>query len=147
VVRAQAYIAHPLFEQACRRSYGDGVISAFRIMFFNKPAGKGTHLPYHQDRWQHLDKDPLLTVWTALDDSSTLNGAVPERPTVHARNMEAKAKGKRHQNDELPYSEGNKKEEEGRGKGEEGGREGGEEREGGDKVSGIYSNIFAVCRS
>lgn len=81
--RFKAYIAHPLFEQACRRSYGDGVISAFRIMFFNKPAGKGTHLPYHQDRWQHLDKDPLLTVWTALDDSSTLNGCVQVIPRSH----------------------------------------------------------------
>eukprot|EP00040_Diaphanoeca_grandis_P020845 m.110820 g.110820 ORF g.110820 m.110820 type:complete len:291 (-) comp28072_c1_seq1:140-1012(-) len=70
------YIQHPIFEQASRRSYGDGEVSAFRIMFFNKPAGKGTHLPWHQDRWQHLNKDPLLTVWTALDDSSPLNGCV-----------------------------------------------------------------------
>jgi hypothetical protein len=62
----RGYISHPLFEQACRRSYGAESVSAFRIMFFNKPAGRGTNLPWHQDRWHHLDRDPLLTVCTFM---------------------------------------------------------------------------------
>lgn len=70
-----AYIKHPVFEQACRRSYGDGAITAFRIMFFNKPAGFGTALPWHQDRWQHLDTDPLLTVRASAGDCAARSPA------------------------------------------------------------------------
>jgi len=33
---------------------------AFTALF--DAQGKGTSLPWHQDRWQHLDRDPLLTV-------------------------------------------------------------------------------------
>lgn len=51
------YMRAPLFQQACRRVYGDGVpISSFRSMFFNKPAklpgqaAGGTVLPWHQVR-------------------------------------------------------------------------------------------------
>eukprot|EP00037_Helgoeca_nana_P020026 m.197593 g.197593 ORF g.197593 m.197593 type:complete len:287 (+) comp25099_c0_seq1:70-930(+) len=87
----RGYISHPLFEQACRRSYGAESVSAFRIMFFNKPAGKGTNLPWHQDRWHHLDRDPLLTVWTALDDSSPLNGCVQVIPGSHRNGVVNKA--------------------------------------------------------
>merc|ERR1712224_1141959 len=77
------YISSPLFEEACRRMYGDESISAFRIMFFNKPAGKGTPLPWHQDRWQHLNMDPLLTVYTALDPQGPVNGCVQVIPKSH----------------------------------------------------------------
>ena len=45
----------------------DTSIAAFRAMFMNKPAHKGTLLPWHQDRWNYLDRDPMITVWTALD--------------------------------------------------------------------------------
>lgn len=81
------YVKLPIFEEACRRVYGDGPISAFRIMFFNKPAGKGTHLPWHQDRWHHLDRDPLLTVYTALDPSSLVNGCVQVIPKSHTKGV------------------------------------------------------------
>lgn len=52
-------------------------------MFMNKPAGKGTALPWHQDRWQHLDIDPLLTVYTALDPATAANGCVKVVPKSH----------------------------------------------------------------
>jgi ectoine hydroxylase-related dioxygenase (phytanoyl-CoA dioxygenase family) len=45
-------------------------------MFMNKPARKGTWLPWHQDRWTSLDRDPLITVWTALDPATVENGCV-----------------------------------------------------------------------
>ena len=32
-----------------------------RAMFMNKPANKGTFLPWHQDRWTALDRDPQIT--------------------------------------------------------------------------------------
>ena len=42
----------------------------------NKAAGKGTWLPWHQDRWNFLDQDPLLTVWIPLDEATLENGCV-----------------------------------------------------------------------
>jgi ectoine hydroxylase-related dioxygenase (phytanoyl-CoA dioxygenase family) len=33
-------------------------------------------LPWHQDRWSYLDRDPLITVWTALDPATIANGCV-----------------------------------------------------------------------
>lgn len=71
-----AYMSRPLFRDICRHVYGDIAISAFRAMFMNKPARRGTYLPWHQDRWTALDRDPLLTVWTALDPATVGNGCV-----------------------------------------------------------------------
>jgi phytanoyl-CoA hydroxylase len=84
------YMRAPLFLQACRRVYGDGVpISSFRSMFFNKPAkaagqtAGGTVLPWHQDRWAHLDRDPLLTMYTALDPATEQTGCIHLIPKSH----------------------------------------------------------------
>ncbi len=33
-------------------------------------------LPWHQDRWAWLDRDPLITVYTALDAATEANGCV-----------------------------------------------------------------------
>lgn len=74
---------HPVFEDACRRVYGDADIGCFRAMFMNKPANKGTFLPWHQDRWTHLDRDPELTVWVALDPATIENGCVQVIPRTH----------------------------------------------------------------
>jgi ectoine hydroxylase-related dioxygenase (phytanoyl-CoA dioxygenase family) len=68
---------NPIFRELCAGIYGMHVpISSFRAMFMNKPAGKGTLLPWHQDRWNNLDRDPLITVWTALDPATIENGCV-----------------------------------------------------------------------
>lgn len=71
-----AYMARPVFRDICSRVYGDVAISSFRAMFMNKPARRGTYLPWHQDRWSALDRDPLITVWTALDPATMRNGCV-----------------------------------------------------------------------
>lgn len=70
------YMSRPLFREICTQVYGDIPIAAFRAMFMNKPARKGTLLPWHQDRWNYLDRDPLITVWTALDPATKANGCV-----------------------------------------------------------------------
>lgn len=70
------YMRRPLFRDICSRIYGDIPISSFRAMFMNKPARRGTYLPWHQDRWVALDRDPLITVWTALDPATVENGCV-----------------------------------------------------------------------
>lgn len=71
-----AYMTLPVFEEVARRFYGGIAIGAFRAMFMNKPAGKGTWLPLHQDRWRALDRDPLVTIYTALDAATVDNGCV-----------------------------------------------------------------------
>lgn len=72
-----AYLRRPIFQNLCARVYGaNAPIAAFRAMFMNKPAHQGTFLPWHQDRWSSLDRDPLVTVWTALDPATRNNGCV-----------------------------------------------------------------------
>jgi phytanoyl-CoA hydroxylase len=79
-----AYMQRPLFAEICARIYGASTrIAAFRAMFMNKPAQQGTLLPWHQDRWTNLDRDPLITVWTALDPATRANGCVQVIPGSH----------------------------------------------------------------
>ncbi|MEW6752567.1 MAG: phytanoyl-CoA dioxygenase family protein [Candidatus Latescibacterota bacterium] len=71
------YMQRPVFRRACARQYGAQTpIAIFRAMFMNKPARQGTVLPWHQDRWTFLGRDPLLTIYTALDPATRLNGCV-----------------------------------------------------------------------
>lgn len=52
----------------------------------------GTVLPYHQDGgdiWQ-LDRDPLLTVWLALDPATVANGCVKVFPGTHRMGLLSK---------------------------------------------------------
>ena len=71
------FMSKPIFREVCEHVYGEGVpIAAFRAMFMNKPAHQGTMLPWHQDRWNYLDRDPQVTVWTALDPATRANGCV-----------------------------------------------------------------------
>lgn len=79
-------VRHPLFMDICARLYGaHAPVSLFRAMIMNKPAGQGTHLPWHQDGgdvWA-LDRDPLVTVWVALDPATRANGCVEVIPGSH----------------------------------------------------------------
>jgi ectoine hydroxylase-related dioxygenase (phytanoyl-CoA dioxygenase family) len=78
------YMQHPLFREITRRLYGEDV-SIYRAMFMNKPALRGTVLPYHQDGGEQwgLDRHPLITIWTALDDATIENGCVQVIPGSH----------------------------------------------------------------
>lgn len=79
-----AYLRKPLFRDVCARAYGqDTPIASFRAMFMNKPSGLGSPLIWHQDRWTFLDRDPKVTVWTALDPSTQANGCVQVAPGSH----------------------------------------------------------------
>ncbi|MCJ8331738.1 MAG: phytanoyl-CoA dioxygenase family protein [Lentisphaeria bacterium] len=80
------FMSYPIFEEICTHVYGEGInIACFRAMFFNKPSMKGTKLPWHQDRWNNLDKDPLVTIWAALDPATIENGCVEIIPGSHKR--------------------------------------------------------------
>jgi len=81
-----AYMRHPLVEHICRRVYGQQTaVACYRAMFMNKPAREGTQLVWHQDRWTNLDRDPLITIWTALDPATKANGCVQVMPSLHRR--------------------------------------------------------------
>lgn len=82
------YMERPLFREICTQVYGPEVpMAAFRAMFMNKPAHQGTLLPWHQDRWSSLDRDPLITVWTALDPATVANGCVQIIPGSHRQGL------------------------------------------------------------
>ncbi len=87
------FMRKPVFREACDFIYGAHTeISAYRSMFMNKPARLGTVLPYHQDggdNWR-LDRDPLLTVWTALDPATKANGCVKVFPGTHRLGLVSK---------------------------------------------------------
>jgi len=79
-----AYIQHPLIRQITQRYIGADV-SIFRAMFMNKPAQQGTVLPWHQDIGEGwgLDRNPIITIWTALDDATVANGCMQIVPGSH----------------------------------------------------------------
>lgn len=81
-----SFMQKDLFLKMCNRVYGTHAgISSWRAMFMNKPAHQGTILPWHQDggaSWG-LDRDPLLTVWTALSPSKSGAGCVEVMPGSH----------------------------------------------------------------
>jgi len=79
-----SYMERPIFRDICERTYGpETPVAAFRAMFMNKPAQQGTFLPWHQDRWTNLDRDPQITLWTALDPATVANGCVQIVPGSH----------------------------------------------------------------
>ena len=92
------YMQKPLFRHICCMVYGaDTPVACMRAMFMNKPAaslvgdgGKqagqttgGTRLVWHQDRWTYFDRDPQITIWTALDPSTIANGCIYIAPRRH----------------------------------------------------------------
>ncbi|NKB65575.1 MAG: phytanoyl-CoA dioxygenase [Candidatus Latescibacteria bacterium] len=88
------YMQKPLFRHLCARAYGPAAdIACFRAMFMNKPARQGTHLPWHQDVFGFLDRQPQITVWLALDDSTQQNGCVQVIPQSHRQLVNADSKG------------------------------------------------------
>lgn len=79
-----ACMQRPLFREICTEVYGDGTpVDCFRAMFMNKPARHGSFLGWHQDRWTDLDRDPVITIWIALDPATIANGCVQVIPGSH----------------------------------------------------------------
>jgi hypothetical protein len=83
-----AFLAHPLIDQIFNRYYGD-TVQRRRPVMMNKPAGKSTPLPWHQDvpvgpRCLPTDT-PIATIWTAIDAADPDNGCmdmVPGTPSL-----------------------------------------------------------------
>jgi hypothetical protein len=106
----RSWIENPVFE-AIARAVIPGDIVVYRAMIMSKPREGGTDLPWHQDGGQFwgIDRDPVLQIWTALDDApveagcvevldrshveglATPNGGVVPRDMVEARDADEKA--------------------------------------------------------
>jgi hypothetical protein len=83
-----AWLKNPLFERVARAVVGDAV-SIYRAVLFTKPARGGTDLPWHQDggRFWGVDRDPILQIWTALDDAPVEAGCVEVLPMSHREGL------------------------------------------------------------
>jgi hypothetical protein len=79
-----AWIQNELFGRIARAVIGEAV-TIYRAVLFNKAARGGTELPWHQDggRFWGLDRDPVLQIWTALDDAPAEAGCVEVLPRTH----------------------------------------------------------------
>lgn len=82
--RFRELIAHPGLEPLLRALI-PGRISLYRAIVFNKAAGAGSEIPWHQDggRLWGLSEDPEVQVWTALDDAPLDGGCLEVVPGSH----------------------------------------------------------------
>ena len=80
-----AWITNDVFRELATKVYGAQPITLYRAFLMNKHAGGGTPLPFHQDggTFWGLDRDPVLQVWTALDDAPLDGGCVEVVPGSH----------------------------------------------------------------
>ena len=60
-------------------------VALCRAVLFTKAAHGGTELPWHQDggSFWGLSKDPVLQIWTALDDAPLESGCLEVIPRSH----------------------------------------------------------------
>jgi ectoine hydroxylase-related dioxygenase (phytanoyl-CoA dioxygenase family) len=79
-----AYIVSPPLVAVARAVVGEEV-ALYRAMLMNKAAHGGTELPWHQDGglFWGVDRDPVLSIWTALDDATAASGAMRIVPGSH----------------------------------------------------------------
>jgi ectoine hydroxylase-related dioxygenase (phytanoyl-CoA dioxygenase family) len=108
--RFLAWLQNPIFQNIAQALLGERVV-LYRAVLMNKSSVGGTVLPWHQDGglFWGLDRDPMLQIWTALDDApldagpvevvagshraglaTPLGGVIPE-PIVRASEAEAKS--------------------------------------------------------
>ena len=84
-----SWIQNPLYVRLARSVIGGASIALYRAMLMNKAANGGTELPWHQDGglFWGLDRDPVLSIWTALDDATAASGALEIVPGSHAAGL------------------------------------------------------------
>jgi len=83
-----SWIGNPTFERIVREVVGEGA-TIYRAIVMSKAPRGGTVLPWHQDAgalWG-LDRDPVLQIWTALDDAPVDAGCMELVPGSHRRGL------------------------------------------------------------
>lgn len=80
----RAWLGNRTFQQIAQRVLGENVF-VLRAMLMTKAAQGGTPLPWHQDagRFWGVRPDPMLQIWTALDDAPESTGCVEVFPRSH----------------------------------------------------------------
>jgi phytanoyl-CoA hydroxylase len=83
-----AHLQNPLFERVAR-SVIEGAIAIYRATIFNKAKTGSSALPWHQDGGSYwgLDREPVLQIWTALDDAPIGGGCVEVVRGSHAAGL------------------------------------------------------------
>jgi hypothetical protein len=86
-----AWLSSDVFRRVAACVYADatGGVSLYRAFLMNKHAGGGSELPFHQDggSFWGLDRNPVLSIWTALDDAPVGGGCVEVVPGTHAAGL------------------------------------------------------------
>jgi len=84
----KSWIENPLFEQI-GQALISGPIVIYRAVLMTKGSEGGTVLPWHQDGglFWGLDRDPILQIWTALDDAPLEAGCVEVLPGSHKEGL------------------------------------------------------------
>jgi phytanoyl-CoA hydroxylase len=84
----RSWIENALFERV-GRALIEGSIVIYRAVLMTKGSTGGTVLPWHQDGglFWGLDRDPMLQIWTALDDAPVEAGCVEVVPGSHRQGL------------------------------------------------------------
>ncbi|HSO36221.1 MAG TPA: phytanoyl-CoA dioxygenase family protein [Labilithrix sp.] len=79
------WLSNDVFRRIAARVYGAGGATLYRAFLMNKHAGGGSNLPWHQDggNFWGLDRDPVLQIWTPLDDAPLDGGCLEVVPGSH----------------------------------------------------------------
>lgn len=82
--RFLAWMENPLFERLARALI-PGDVCLYRAILFHKGQRGGSEVPWHQDggKLWGLTRDPVLQVWTALDDAPVDGGCLEVVPGSH----------------------------------------------------------------
>lgn len=78
------WMENPLFAAIATEVLGPAV-TLYRAVIFWKAPELGSEVPWHQDggRMWGLDRDPVLQIWTALDDAPAEAGCLEVLPGSH----------------------------------------------------------------
>jgi hypothetical protein len=84
-----AWLSNDVFRRVAVRVYGGDGVSLYRAFLMNKHKGGGSDLPWHQDggKFWGLDRDPVLQIWTALDDAPDDGGCLEVVDGTHAAGL------------------------------------------------------------
>lgn len=97
-----AWLTSETFRRIARRVYPDALegarapgVTLYRAFLMNKHAGGGTDLPWHQDggSFWGLDREPILQIWTGLDDAPEEGGCVEFVPGSHEAGLATRLGG------------------------------------------------------
>jgi phytanoyl-CoA hydroxylase len=82
------WLRNPLFERVARAQLEGGIV-LYRAILFNKAEYGGSEIPWHQDggKLWGLSIDPIVQIWTALDDAPVDGGCLEVLPGSHKRGL------------------------------------------------------------